>query len=96
MAYEIRVSPEASDTLRTLSAFDRKTIQAEIRIHLTHEPTKTSRSRIKKLDDTGITQYRLRVGEYRVYYNVNVDEQIVFVMLVFEKGRGLTPEVETS
>lgn len=96
MAFKIHISSEATTALRVLSGFDRKTIQAEIRQHLTHQPMNTSRSRIKELEQPAITQYRLRVGEYRVYYNVDIDEEVVFVLYVFEKGRGLTPEGEPS
>lgn len=91
MAFDIHISPEAAETLKSLSTFDRKRIQSELRIHLTHEPIKTSRSRIKKLDPAGITEYRLRVGEFRVYYNVSVHDAIVFVLHIFEKGRRMTP-----
>jgi mRNA interferase RelE/StbE len=39
--------------------------------HLRHEPRKTSRSRIKKLRGTRRPQYRLRVGEVRVFYDIS-------------------------
>ena len=39
--------------------------------HLRHEPEKTSRSRIKRLRGLRRPQYRLRVGEVRVYYDVS-------------------------
>ena len=94
MTSDIRMTPEAADQLKELSAFDRKTIQSEIRLHLTHQPT--SVSRIKELDQPAITQFRLRVGEYRVYYNVDLEQEVVTVHYVIEKGRGLTPEVDVS
>jgi mRNA interferase RelE/StbE len=39
--------------------------------HLRHEPAKTSRSRIKRLRGLRRPQYRLRVGEVRVFYDVS-------------------------
>ncbi len=39
--------------------------------HLRHEPEKTSRSRIKRLRGVRRPQYRLRVGEVRVFYDVS-------------------------
>ena len=36
-----------------------------------HEPTKTSRSRIKRLRGMARPQYRLRVEEVRVFYDVS-------------------------
>lgn len=38
--------------------------------HLSHEPKKTSRSRIKHLQGISRPQYRLLVGEIRVFYDV--------------------------
>jgi mRNA-degrading endonuclease RelE of RelBE toxin-antitoxin system len=39
-------------------------------VHLRHQPTKTSRSRIKRLRGLSKPQYRLRVGGLRVFYDV--------------------------
>ena len=41
--------------------------------HLRHEPRKVSKSRIKRLRGLSKPQYRLRVGEIRVYYDVTGD-----------------------
>ena len=38
--------------------------------HLRHEPTRVSKSRIKRLRGVRQPQYRLRVGEVRVFYDV--------------------------
>ena len=39
--------------------------------HLRHAPERTSRSRIKRLRGLLRPQYRLRVGEIRVFYDVS-------------------------
>jgi mRNA-degrading endonuclease RelE of RelBE toxin-antitoxin system len=39
--------------------------------HLRHEPKKTSRSRIKRLRGLLRPQYRLRIDEVRVFYDVS-------------------------
>jgi mRNA interferase RelE/StbE len=39
-------------------------------MHLRHGPTKLSKSRIKRLRGLEQPQYRLRVGETRVFYDV--------------------------
>lgn len=46
-------------------------VRDAIEEHVRHEPTKTSRSRIKRLRGIGRPQYRLRVGEVRVFYDVS-------------------------
>ena len=38
--------------------------------HLRHEPTRVSKSRIKRLRGLSRPQYRLRVGDVRVFYDV--------------------------
>ena len=44
-------------------------MQTAVETHLRHEPGKTSRSRIKRLRGLRRPQYRLRVGEVRVFYD---------------------------
>jgi mRNA-degrading endonuclease RelE of RelBE toxin-antitoxin system len=38
--------------------------------HLQHQPTRVSKSRIKRLRGLSQPQYRLRVGEVRVFYDL--------------------------
>jgi mRNA-degrading endonuclease RelE of RelBE toxin-antitoxin system len=71
MRYDIILAPEAVEDLRTLKANARTVVQAALEAHLRHEPTKTSRSRIKRLRGLRQPQYRLRVGDIRVFYDVS-------------------------
>ena len=71
MRYEILFAPEAADDLKRLKAHFRAEVKDALERHLRHEPTKTSRSRIKRLGGLSKPQYRLRVGEVRVYYDVS-------------------------
>jgi hypothetical protein len=48
MRHGIQLAPEAVEDLSDLKASVRTTVQDAIEEHLRHEPTKTSRSRIKK------------------------------------------------
>ena len=50
---------------------ERTSVKEALEIHLRHEPTKTSRSRIKRLRGVARPQYRLRVEEVRVFYDVS-------------------------
>ncbi|MBI4770510.1 MAG: type II toxin-antitoxin system RelE/ParE family toxin [Chloroflexi bacterium] len=70
MQYDIILSPEAVDDLRSLKANIRAAARDAIEAHLRHEPTKTSRSRIKRLRGLSRPQYRLRAGDVRVFYDV--------------------------
>ena len=71
MRFEIILAPEAVEDLRALKANVRSTVHDALETHLRHEPMKTSRSRIKRLRGLARPQYRLRVGEVRVFYDVS-------------------------
>ena len=71
MRFEIVLAPEAVEDLRKLKAALRGTVRERLETHLRHEPTKTSRSRIKRLRGLSRPQYRLRVDEVRVFYDVS-------------------------
>ncbi len=74
MRYEIILAPEAVEDLRCLKANVRAQVQDAIEGHLRHEPTKTGKSRIKRLRGLSHPQYRLRVGDdIRVFYDVTED-----------------------
>jgi mRNA-degrading endonuclease RelE of RelBE toxin-antitoxin system len=70
MRFEIILAPEAGQDLNRLTAHDRAEVRDAIEMHLRHEPTRTSRSRIKRLRGISRPQYRLRVGEIRIFYDV--------------------------
>jgi mRNA interferase RelE/StbE len=46
-------------------------MRTALETHLRHDPGKMSRSRIKRLRGLRRPQYRLRVGEVRVFYDVS-------------------------
>jgi mRNA-degrading endonuclease RelE of RelBE toxin-antitoxin system len=71
MRYEIILAPEAVQDFKRLQANIRAKLKDAIETHLRHEPTKFSRSRIKRLQGLEQPQYRLRVDEIRVFYDVS-------------------------
>lgn len=70
MRFEIVLAPEAVEDFRALKANLRAAVREALETHLRHEPTKTSQSRIKRLRGLSRPQYRLRVDEVRVFYDV--------------------------
>ena len=71
MRFAILLAPEAVEDLRGLKAAERTSVKEALETHLRHEPTKTSRSRIKRLRGVARPQYRLRVEEVRVFHDVS-------------------------
>ena|SRR5215204_4132169 len=84
MVYEVRYSARAIEQLKELRAYDRSAILEKIERLLTTEPTRLSKTTIKLLKQPAPTQYRLRVNEFRVFYDVEGD--VVTVMEVLSKG----------
>lgn len=84
MTFEIILAPEAAKSLRKLRAHVRAAVRDAIEVHLRHEPTKVSKSRIKRLRSLSQPQFRLRVGDIRVFYDVT--ETAVEVLAIIEKA----------
>jgi len=85
MRYEIEFAPQAAEDFRDLDAHVRGGVRDAIETHLRHEPMKTSKSRIKRLRGLSKPQYRLRVGDVRVFYDVS--ETTVGILAIVEKSR---------
>jgi mRNA interferase RelE/StbE len=88
MRFEIILAPEAVEDLRRLRADLRAQVRSAIETHLRHEPRKTSRSRIKRLRGLSKPQFRLRVDEIRVFYDVS--DQTVEVVAIVTKAEAQT------
>ena len=84
MRYEIVLAPQAARALRALPARHRAEVKDALETHLRHEPTKVSKSRIKRLRGMAKPQYRLRVGETRVFYDVT-DEAVEILAIVAKR-----------
>jgi mRNA interferase RelE/StbE len=84
MRYDIVLAPEAVEDLGDLKAKVRAEVLDAMERHLRHEPTKTSKSRIKRLRGFSRPQYRLRVGDdIRVFYDVSA--RTVEVLAIISK-----------
>jgi len=70
MRFSIVLAPEAVEDLRALKANLRAEVRQALEQHLRNELEKVSKSRIKRLRGISRPQYRLRVGEIRVFYDV--------------------------
>ena len=84
MRYGVVLAPEAARSYRSLPAYRRAEVRDALERHLRHEPTRVSKSRIKRLRGLSQPQYRLRVGEVRVFYDVT--RQAVEVLAIVTKA----------
>jgi mRNA-degrading endonuclease RelE of RelBE toxin-antitoxin system len=83
--YRIVFTENAVDDFNSLNARWRAIIRDSIRIFLTHEPTRQSRSRIRRLKDLRHPQFRLRVGEIRVFYDVTETDVVIIAIMPKDK-----------
>lgn len=71
MRYDVVLAPEALQDLKRLDARVRVIVRDAIERRLRYEPQKVSRSRIKRLRGIRRPQYRLRVDEIWIFYDVS-------------------------
>jgi mRNA interferase RelE/StbE len=90
MWYEIVLAPDAAEAYQALSAFRRAEVRDALERHLRRQPTQVSKSRIKRLRGLRQPQYRLRVGEVRVFYDVTTETvEILAIITKAEAARWL-------
>jgi mRNA interferase RelE/StbE len=85
MKYVVVIARTAQEQFRRLDARRRSTLKQAMRAHLETAPARESKSRIKRLRGLRQPQYRLRVDDVRVFYDVNEAEKRVEVLGVVEK-----------
>jgi mRNA-degrading endonuclease RelE of RelBE toxin-antitoxin system len=85
MRFEIVLAPGVVRVLRALPARWRAEVRDAIETHLRHEPRKVSKSRIKRLRGLSQPQFRLRVGEIRVFYDVT--DKAVEILAIVTKAQ---------
>ena len=84
--FRVELSAGAERDLGVLPTNIQRAVLAEITLRLKSEPYREIKTRIKRL--TGIIPplYRLRVGDYRVYYRILEDRVVVLAILHKKDG----------
>jgi|SRR5688572_29325621 mRNA-degrading endonuclease RelE of RelBE toxin-antitoxin system len=95
--FEIRFAESVEEDLRKIPVYYRNQILDSIEGQLVHEPETATRNRklLENLTPPWQTMqpiWELRVGEYRVFYDVSLGESIVYVRAVRKKPRGTKTE----
>ena len=83
-SYRIDVTEEAQIDLSYYTAFERKLVVSEIREQLSNQPLLETKNR-KSLRDNPIAAWELRIGKYRIFYEVNEPAQSVSIVSVGHK-----------
>ena len=80
MAYQVVIVQSALKDYNKLTPQVRSYAKQAMLKYLKNEPKKTTKTRIKKLVGLRKPQYRLRVGDVRIFYDVNEKEKRVEVL----------------
>ncbi len=87
--YEIEFTPEALEDMESFKKFEQQKIFSAIDKQLKYQPTVITRNR-KQLRPNDVAEWELRVGKFRVFYDVFEKVRIVKVEAVgYKKGNRL-------
>jgi mRNA-degrading endonuclease RelE of RelBE toxin-antitoxin system len=87
--FHIEFTPEAFDDLRSFRKYDQQQIVAAIENQLQYQATEETRNR-KRLRPNQLAEWELRVGDFRVFYDVDPDATIVKIEAVgYKQGSKL-------
>ncbi len=87
MKFEVVLAPQAVEDYHTFARAMQATLKTAIATHLVHQPGRVSKSRIKRLRGLRQPQFRLRVGDARVFYDINQEQRRVEVLRMLPKNR---------
>jgi mRNA-degrading endonuclease RelE of RelBE toxin-antitoxin system len=90
MKFDIAFTRTASDHVRSYRKFEQRIIFEAIDEQLSHEPTTETRNR-KRLSESELSDWELRVQDFRVFYDVLVegDVRLVKIKAVGHKEHGV-------
>jgi mRNA-degrading endonuclease RelE of RelBE toxin-antitoxin system len=86
MAFEISFTRTAADHVRAYRKFEQRIILDAVEEQLRYEPTTETRNR-KKLSQNELSDWELRVEQFRVFYDAGTegDRQVVKIKAVGHK-----------
>ena len=86
--YEIKYTSAAIKDLKSLRKVDQEEVLDGVDINLKHEPAVETRNR-KKLRPNEVAEWELRLGRFRVFYNVLEDVLVVRIEAIGIKQKNL-------
>jgi mRNA-degrading endonuclease RelE of RelBE toxin-antitoxin system len=84
MPYTVEFMPDAQEQLSRLTARQQAILLDRIQEQLQHRPAQETKQR-KKLRPNPLAPWELRVREFRVFYDVDAEQQTVFVIAIGQK-----------
>ncbi len=87
-AYNIEVTEEARADLNYYTVAERKIVVSQIRVRLEDQPSPETRNR-KQLRDNPIATWELRIGKFRIFYEVDDSTHLVTIVVVGHKEHNI-------
>jgi len=84
MNFNIELSDRARANLKRFRKRDQQIVADAMDVQLTSEPDRPTRNR-KPLEENPLAPWELRVGDFRVYYDIDQEESIVVVLAIGRK-----------
>src|SRR5438105_95285 len=83
-AFRIVFSQRARENLEGLRKRDQQIVVDAIEAQLVHQPGQSTRQR-KRLEDNDLAPWELRVGDLRVFYDIDGENNLVIILAVGQK-----------
>ena len=81
MTYQIEYTESAIDDIAYFKKYERGLIVTAIEEQLTYEPIREVRNR-KPMEANALARWEVRVGKYRIFYDVEVLDRVVLIKAV--------------
>lgn len=89
MEYEIELSRIAVEALKSLRKYDQQSIRDALQEQLSETPNIATRNR-KRLRPNRLAEWELRVGKYRIFYDVDEEDGLVRIVAIgYKEGNRL-------
>lgn len=84
MTFDVDLTKRAQQNMKSFRKRDQQILYDAMATQLVHEPDKATRNR-KRLEENPLAPWELRVGDFRVFYDVHRDIGIVVVTAIGQK-----------
>ncbi len=84
MPFAVEIAQRARENIRALRKRDQQILYDAIAVQLVDQPDYPTRNR-KLLEENALAPWELRVGDFRVFYDVDREAEQVVVLAVGEK-----------
>lgn len=85
MAFVVEFSNRAKENLKSLRKRDQQVLVDAIEVQLADQPQTPTRNR-KRLEENELAPWEFRVGDFRVFYDIDEDAVRVVIVAVGEKS----------